>query len=852
MNFLNSNKLFKMLIIVLYVIILMIMIRNHVGLLKIQTDWYRDDTEWKYHEWENPSIEVSGVSWPVYEGYPQYEYTTIKYVPGEKYEPIVITNPSWSEWDKESCDIYISLGNTVIYQDILPIVNDTITIENLSDTWKNAEKIYYAYHFFLFILLALGFAAGVLIIWQYYKNLAEGCHRILTWLSDRKKKLIPTAVICLLYLIGCLLWLQNSNYLIGELVFLPRLELCVYIGAVLLVFGISLYSLKSWRHALLITCIAAIPLFFSLHDVTLFQSKDEMNNIKEQLWFSQDTLRHWSFGNARTNYLIMGTIWKLIPEKYALVGIEPVHLNAFQFSKVIHWMCGFVISMIMIVHIHCRIIKPQNMMHKEVSLLLLLVGVFTLPVWNMGMCNYNYDLFSMLFCVFGFFLCMDYLLTGQERCKWLSLLVMGLALQEKEFVIVYLLLVMVAFLAYDMIWKYSKRKTDIFLDSLLIYLLPFLPLAITDVWVLSALRGGRNSMESFSRTVLIFTKCMEMIIHKLQIVLNSYETWILTYMVIVIAGIIAAMAGKFLIRKLAERNRSVILISVLLFVFFLLNAVAAVYMGYAAGLDVERGGDVVRIFMENTYGYGSFVPTVYLLSGLLLAVYLAVFKKSIRLSNWEKLTGVLAATILGGVTWCNIIAGCFQDRRILTGRYQNIQQLLNMFSIIILVVIFVKNYRAIVAALIGVGAFLETIWSAPGYTVFYPIWNRSIYSEDYMLYDDWGVGNGLAGEMIEDYCIENNIPFEGANMYSSNYTEWGDNNYGISLQPMKTAVLNKQCEWDENDFYVVFSNSILENNVQFVIPDDVVPAMTIKYRGVERIWIYQGGQVKDCYPFTEW
>ena len=106
--------------------------------------------------------------------------------------------------------------------------------------------------------------------------------------------------------------------------------------------------------------------------------------------------------------------------------------------------------------------------------------------------------------------------------------------------------------------------------------------------------------------------------------------------------------------------------------------------------------------------------------------------------------------------------------------------------------------------------------------------------------------------MIEKYCIEHGISFENAHIYSSNFTPWGDNNYGIECQYLKTAVENKSCEWDDNDFYVVFSNSIPENNVQVVIPEEIVPIMTIRYRGVERGWIYQGSQLRDCYPFDEW
>lgn len=862
MSLLKYGKRYKSLIIIFYLIILLLVLRNNFSMLKIQTEWSRDDREWKYHEWEISSVEINGVPQKMYEEYPSYEYAALKYFPQKNYEPIVIQNGEWSERAMDACVVTIAIGNTRLYSQQLPIKNGTIRVENMEKIWDRANFLYYGYYVLLVIVLGIGILGTAAAIARYRDCLSERAAAIVFFLKKKRFFLLLCLGTGAAYLFLCFLYLQNGGYFFGGSFFLQRSERCVYVGAVFLVLITSAFLLKDKRHAILVTCIAAIPLFFSLHDITLFQSKDEANNIMEQMWLSTDVFRHWSFGNARTNYLIMGTIWKLIPERYAMFGkdvhvyamgtIEPVRMNAFQLSKLIHWGCGFVISMLMVAYIQIRLVAVKDGVHKSVCLLLLYVGLFTLPIWNLAMLNYNYDLFSMLFCVFAMILCIDYLASGRSRCKIMALLLMGFAIQEKETPIVYMLIMMAVLTACDLNKQVPKKTELIVSDFLLFFGAPLLPILATDVWVTNVLRGGCRVDDPLIHSVRIIDKMFEYLVNKISDNVNSYVSLTVMYLLVLAAGAVLAFLAQRLRRSLATEKGALVYIAWFLSIFLCTNIGVIGYKKTAPHEGAFWSNQYVSAFLENIYGYISYVPTVYIAVCMGLLAYIVMGRKRFRLTASEKMIGMASSTVIGGVTLCNVIAGCLQDMRVLSGRYQNIQQLVNAVCILLLLSIFLNGSRLLLCAAACSGMVLETVWSAPGYTLFYPVWRTDLYKDGYLIEDDWGVGNGIAGEMVEEYCIQNGIPLDGAHIYTSNLTPWGGNTYGIGYRALKSAVETKECEWDDNDFYVVFSNSISWNNVQVVIPEEIVPVMTITYKNVERAWIYQGSQLKNCYPFTEW
>lgn len=861
---LKSGKRYKSIIVFFYLIVLMLVFRNNFGMLKIQTEWDRDDREWKYHKWELSSIEIDGMPQQMYEAYPKYEYTALKYSPGNSYEPIVIRDGEWSKRGMDECVVTIALGNTKLYSQSLAIMDDTIYVDHLGqEVWDRANLLYYGYYILLFVVLGAGILGAAAVFGSCRDRMESTVRNLTAFLKSKRRFLICCFGVGFVYLFLCFLYLKSGNYFSGGSSFLQRAENCAYAGAVITLYVVSLLLLKDRRHALAVTCLAAIPLFFSIHDITLFQSKDEANNIMEQMWLSTDTFRHWSFGNARTNYLIMGTAWKLIPEKYAMIGpepvyvygmwkIDPLHMNAFQLSKLIHWDCGFIVSIFMAAYIHARLFTAKKRIHNSVFLLLLYFGLFTLPIWNIGMLNYNYDLFSMLFCVFGLVMCIDYLVSGSSRCKITALLLMGFAIQEKETVIVYMLIMMAVLIACDITRRASQKTSLIVSDCILFFLAPLLPILVTDVWVTNVLRGGCQTDDPVINSICILDKMFEYLLNSMSIGVNRYIGLAMMYLLILAGGSVLAFLANRVQKHLLKKEGTIAYAACFLMLFLFTNIGVIAYKKTAPHAGAIWSNGYINAFLENIYGYVSYVPTVYFVICAALLLYIVVCRKRIDLTEQEQIIVMASATVVGGVTLCNIIAGCLQDMRVLSGRYQNIQQMINAICILMLLGIFLNGFRLMIGAAVCLGLFLETVWSAPGYTLFYPIWRTDLYEDGYLLEDDWGVGNGIAGEMVEDYCIRNRISFSGAHIYTSNLTPWGGNTYGIGFQSLKSAVEDKTCEWDDNDFYVVFSNSISENNVQIVIPEEISPIMSIKYKNVERAWIYQGSQLKNCYPFTEW
>ena len=341
-NYLDNKQILRFLGVILYIVFLLVLLRNDVRYLKIQTVWYHDDTEWKYHEWELSEIRADGEALETQEAYPDIIYSCIPYSPAVSFKTIQISNPGWKEAGLDSNRVSLALGNFKLFEAQLEITDESVILDNLEAVWSEASILYYGY----VALLAVTFAAGIFAIWRWFasnhKVLARGCVSCGEWCRKNRKMLIAWCGIFLLYAVISLIVLKTGRFFEDQQGFLPRLEWCVYIGAVLCIYVVSYCLLKDRRAAILTTLLTCVPLFLSIHDITLYQTKDERNNITELMWLSQDVFRHWSFTNAWTHYLLMGTAWKLLPEKFAMVGIYPIHMNAFQTAKVIHWLCGFL------------------------------------------------------------------------------------------------------------------------------------------------------------------------------------------------------------------------------------------------------------------------------------------------------------------------------------------------------------------------------------------------------------------------------------------------------------------------------------------------------------------------------
>lgn len=605
--------------------------------------------------------------------------------------------------------------------------------------------------------------------------------------------------------------------------------------------------------------IVSVCIFFAIARMTVFYTIDEVRAFREQMNLSTDVLRHWEINNAHTNYLIMGTIWSLMPDFI----VENLNIVEGQFAKILHWSAGFVITQI-IIRVVDEKLTEKSKIHREIKLMLIYAMIFTLPVYKLAMKSYNYDLFSMLFGILSILLVLVMLERDNYGYGIMAIISGALAVQEKVIAAPVVFIAEVLFSVYILGSKNSNNLIDSIVRRLKISCMAIgIEIGVyffTRWWVLDILRAGRSIAFSWERTTRQIVYASETLVRKiglfegvhpqlLQVIEILFQIVLLTIMVFVIQYTIKILDVSFINMVGSKISGALLLILTLV----------GIVLNFVPENTIRLDNRLLLWFLQ----YDRIIIGAITTIGLFMVFYLS-FKLlfgGIRLNL--TILGILY--IMFGNFFLYALTGL--DTK------ANNSRMLNLFilgmQILLLIVILNNDIRLIpykIMKLWSVGmasaVFLvaETLWGGPfADTIFYPFWNVSIYKKE--VEGGWGSIISAAGYKIIDYCKENGILLNDAIIYSLYHGRWPDNTYDL---PINSVVINGEGNLQYiTDYYEVPEHPPYFADNEFLIydnyginrglyveltelPDDrkIKPIFYISYRGAVAARVYQGSQLK--------
>ena len=130
--------------------------------------------------------------------------------------------------------------------------------------------------------------------------------------------------------------------------------------------------------------------------------------------------------------------------------------------------------------------------------------------------------------------------------------------------------------------------------------------------------------------------------------------------------------------------------------------------------------------------------------------------------------------------------------------------------------------------------------SGPAFSYFIPAWNiipSEVQKRELSAY--WGENWVILADVLQEYCEENDIDPSDVNLHCS---------YAGYVLENRTGVNMGQYWWrldgydnpTENDYFVFETRSIKQGYFEHGIPQNIEPAITVKYHGAITARIYKG------------
>lgn len=580
--------------------------------------------------------------------------------------------------------------------------------------------------------------------------------------------------------------------------------------------------------------IMTIAIFVSIAHMTCFFTVDEPRALAEQVNLQDDILRHWNMVNARTNYLIMGTIMTIMPDNL----FEVFSISAEQFLKLAHWFCGFILIHYLVNFCNKRLLENRVQKEKIYIGTILYLVFFLLPVLNLAMDNYNYDLFACLFSLIAF-AHIWYAYEKQEmKYAWSAIVLGSLALQEKIIAIPIMFVVSVLCICiYVKKGRGNAFKTRCIGAVASIGIQCFVTW-VSYIWVVDILKAGRAPARFFENFKQIFR--MELLVEEKLLPNNNCLP--LEYLIASAIFVIGLVVCSYFVDFLLKTIRQKIFLKVLLECSILLFTFWGIIFTYIDITNITNNSRIVYFhnYLENYIGA---FPTVFI-----IAVIIWLFR-DLRLKQITdiEICILLYLTIIMSVLYT--IIGQYRS-----SRYLDLYIIGYMLCFTIIMIRhwnfdYIKRKRNILLSLIVI-TLIETGFSNPfGYVLFYPLWNVKIY-EQAPNRAGWGSLPCEYGRKIVKYCKKNEIPLNEVTIRYGYNGDWNTNSYGIDMDIFMNMNITEDA-LEDNDFYCVENESLyatteLMGGYEFPI-DEVQPVMTIQYRGVIISRIYQGSQLRPYF-----
>ncbi len=591
-----------------------------------------------------------------------------------------------------------------------------------------------------------------------------------------------------------------------------------------------IYTQTENLKATLLAClvVGVFVVLTSTH-MTTFLGADEVRAITEQLKLSEDTFRHWYMQNAHTNYLIMGTLFYMIPSQL----IENLSISGFELAKWLHWLCGFAVIQVCVAFAYSRV-KTANKEGKNGILLCgLYLSFFCCPILISSMQYYNYDMFSCVFAILALLMCYYGYKYGNLKYQTIAVLVGSLSLQEKIIVIPLMFLVCITWID-TYANKKEHRWKSYLTGSLLVIGMQAVIFLFTEWWVVNVLRAG-NVYAQDHRT---FTNIVY-----LEMRLTGWKSyWIgfaLLWILLVIGSVCIHVARDWI----NKAGRSYNIILSLMIIAYEIFGIAISFVN-PNQLDIETYIGYLLIHICNCVNK---YTTVFLIITLIFLIYNL---KVQVLDNFD-ITILLILSVVMSLLY--MIMGEY-----VVPRYSNIyiSGFMVLFGVLMLEKIKfekIKGGYLLIGLLVTIAEMVSSV--AVGYVIYYPIWNLSIYKNGIV---EESRAQGVLGstyfDKIIDYCLEENISLEDISICTSYKARVTENIWDIPYTYITDSGSNKSSYWineemlNENVFYCIDNLSINDNLIEikngYLSIETAEPIIKVRYRGEVISQIYRGNQLR--------
>lgn len=739
--------------------------------------------------------------------------------------------------------IEIAVGNFIVYNGAGE--NDIVQIKTSSEygyfSILNLEKSLRAAILRTWILYLLFSTAVTMLIVIRFKAQIN-ISKIMGLLKQQSAKLMELITIFVVGGIGYLVATKVTNML-GHRMCNYDSEIGLLIFAECCIFFLLKQRCGSCKKALL-GCLLLVPcLWMSVERMTAFATDDEPICVYRIYQYPNVTMASWYDNRTcQASYAVMHSLLKFLPAGI----INGIYLNSIQLIKVISWGAGFLLMLLIVDCAQNQILNREIELSAEEGwfcYLVLLVGMFLLPVNLLALKNYNnYDMLSLLFGVYGFEYM--YLSIRHKSIKygWGGVILELVALLEKMSSLPLFVLSGGALLfAYAANGEKPLRVMCASLVKLLAGVLT--ASSIMHVYVICFLMDNRTRIIPISHsTFRVIASTPAMLVSKIANwfgignLLSGYGKEIVGFLLI-FAGMFCIGSVLFALSRIAGNvNLYMIRVaSVSMLLIYFLTAIAMTYLGIPEGTPLTK---VCVCMIE----FVNAVPSIYLL------ILCFLFLKSKQIKNTLLYLFLTLGTV--GITITYAIIGDFIE-----ARYLNIY--ICTFALILIILLLqglLAAKQTILVAVLPIIMILsvgtEIIASAPAYSYFYPIWNQTINRNSLGLYAFWGEEAALAGEKIIDYCKEEEINLDQVRIFAGYGGTWFTNDFDIEyiLRDVWLQELNEPSV-ESTDFYIFDTQSIMRELIPFGLPDQSVePVITLRYRGKAiTARIYRGDQLVEYF-----
>lgn len=622
-------------------------------------------------------------------------------------------------------------------------------------------------------------------------------------------------------------------------------------------------------------------LYISINNMTAFLTVDERRAITEQVQLSTDILRHWELGSSRLNYIIMGSIWKVIGWfNYNNLIVD------YKIGKLMHWLCGvlliaFLTKVIVCGILHCD--RKHIMCSRYV-----IIWFFTIisPTMLTTLKNYNYDLFAVTFGGMSVFILLNAFKKLDVHLARVAVCFSCLATLEKTIAEPIMVICMIMYV-YIAILGEKRFVFKAIIETLKINIYICIISLTCNLYIQHILRNDWFPNYKLTNVIGPLLDLLNKVIGKIISDVNEEKALLLAFManifiVLLCAIMIHLLRGMYQKKKYRTSiNRMIKVAAAVVFSTTIIGIVGTYIQKYTyfypyyiqeKNVYMTFSSATAKIFHYNAFNRIQFylksclamlivfvnaMPSYIVILLLTVLFWLRKPKKKMEMF----LLGIIG--IIGSVI--PILYGiiCMEPNP----RYQNLYVIITTICVLVVFIdrIEVKLIPQISLYVGLVLSSIEVVAFGPAYTGFFPYWNlnhcqyNDIETGKMSIgwYGGWGEDIALAGEKIEDYIEEKQLDYNTVNMYMNYHGSWLNNKgYGVFFMPgsdyFETGNIDdldiNSFPSGENDFYVFVRWGCIAGMTDYTIPpDDYEPIMTIDRRGATEVWIYTGSQLKTYF-----